>query len=173
MSFTVAKLTVATLAVGLLALGWWWFAPTSLGGKDTYVVVSGPSMEPLLTTGDLVVLRQASRYQAGEIAGYRTPQLAAPIVHRIIAARGGRFSFRGVNNAFVDPSHPTSREILGRMVANLGTTGRLLRILQQPVIGGLLLGATGVVASVPVRRHRRRQREQRRRRSHGHTLARP
>ena len=169
MSFAIVKLTIATLVVGLLVFGWWWLAPTSVGGRDTYVIVAGPSMEPLLVTGDLVVLRRVRHYQVGEIAGYKTPQLMAPVVHRIIAVRDGRFSFRGVNNGFVDPSQPTSHEIVGHMVANFGATGRLLRVLQKPAVGAPLLGGAGVVASIPVRRHRRRR--ERRRRSCAQTLA--
>ncbi len=143
---------VAVLLVGVV--GWWLFAPETLGGSDTYVVVSGPSMWPRLVTGDLVVLRSAGAYHTGEIAGYKTPQLQAPILHQIIATSGGRFTFKGIHNSFVDPSHPTRSEIVGRMWLDLGQSGRLLRLVQLPAAGGVLLFAAAAYAWWPRRRRR-------------------
>ncbi len=41
------------------------FAPAKLGGAAGYVLVNGISMEPRFHTGDLVIVRQADRYQVG------------------------------------------------------------------------------------------------------------
>lgn len=149
------------LALGLLALGWWLFAPTTLGGYDTYAMVSGPSMWPRLVTGDLVVLRPASHYRVGEIAGYRTPQLRDPIVHQIVAVRDGHYTFKGANNAFEDPSHPVRSEILGRQWLVLGRTSPLLRLVKEPAVGAVLVFGSVLVALVPARRARRLQRRRR------------
>ena len=154
MWFPGMKLLKVVALLLVVVAGWWLFAPKTLGGSDTYVVVSGPSMWPRLVTGDLVVLRTAGEYHRGEIAGYRTPQLHAPILHQIIAASNNRFTFKGINNAFVDPSHPTRSEIVGRMWLDLGQAGRLLRFTQLPAVGGVLLFAAGTYAGWP--RHRRR-----------------
>jgi signal peptidase I len=145
------------MAVGVLA-AWWYLAPRSLGGRDTYVVVDGPSMEPILWSGDLLILRQAPVYRVGQIVGYRTPQLRAPIVHQIIAVHRGHFSTKGVNNAFVDPAQPTSREVVGRLWLDLGRLGTVLRTMQRPAVGGPLLGLAAATAAVPRRRRRRRPR---------------
>ena len=140
----------------LLALvgAWWLFAPQTLGGSDTYVVVSGPSMWPKLVTGDLVVLRRAGTYHTGEIAAYKTAQLEAPILHQIISVSDNRFTFKGINNGFVDPSYPVQSEIVGRMWLDLGPTGRLLRFTQLPVVGGALVFAASAYAWWPRRRGR-------------------
>ena len=151
---SLAKATVAAL---LLVLAWWLFAPRSLGGYDTYVVVSGPSMWPTLLTGDLLVLRSAGGYAVGEIAGYQTPQLRAPVVHQIIAANNGAYTFKGINNRFTDPSHPGTSEIIGRLWINLGQTGRLLQWTKAPAVGGVLIFAAGAYAAWPYRRRRRRR----------------
>ncbi|MDA8268348.1 MAG: S24/S26 family peptidase [Actinomycetota bacterium] len=150
----IRGLVRATAAVVLLASAWWLFAPRFLGGYDTYVVVSGPSMWPKLVTGDLLVLRSAGRYGVGETAGYRTPQLRAPVVHQIIAADGGSYTFKGINNGFTDPSHPRAPEIIGRLWIDLGQTGRLLQWTKIPAVGGVLIFAAGAYAAWPRRRHR-------------------
>ena len=53
----MGRLATAFVTV-LLVIFWLVFAPTSLGGRAAYVIVSGISMEPLYHRGDLVVLRQ-------------------------------------------------------------------------------------------------------------------
>lgn len=147
--------------LGLLAALWWLFAPTTLGGYDTYAMVSGPSMWPELVTGDLVVLRPAAHYRVGEIAGYRTPQLLDPIVHQIVAVHGDRYTFKGVNNAFEDPSHPEKSEILGREWLDLGRTAPLLRLVKEPAVGAVLVFGAVLFALVPARRARRLHRRRR------------
>ncbi len=151
----LVRACLVVVSVLLAVVGWWLLAPRSLGGRDTYLVVSGPSMWPRLVTGDLVVLRTSRHYRVGEIAGYRTPQLIAPIVHQIIGVGGGRFRFKGVNNRFVDPSQPTAGEIVGRAWLDLGRTGTLMRFVQRPYTGGSALFAAGAFAWWPRRRRRR------------------
>ena len=155
--FTSRRVLLSSLAIALLALGWWFLAPTTLGGSDTYAIVSGPSMWPRLVTGDLVILRRSDEYHVGEIAAYKTPQVMAPIVHQIIGQHGGHFTFKGVNNAFVDPSPPTKQEIIGGLFIDLGRSGPLLQFLKQPFVGGVFVFATATYAFWPSRRLRRRR----------------
>lgn len=156
-TLSLRQLLLGALALGLVVTGWYLLAPTSLGGSDTYAIVSGPSMWPRLVTGDLVVLRRSSEYRVGEIAAYKTPQVMAPIVHQIIGRSGGRYTFKGVNNGFVDPSRPTKQEIIGRVWIDLGRTGPLLQALKQPFVGGVVLFSAGAYALWPRRRLRRRR----------------
>lgn len=154
MWFPGMKVLYALAVLVAIAVGWWVFAPQSLGGSDTYVVVSGPSMWPKLVTGDLVVLRSAGQYHQGEIAGYKTEQLQAPVVHQIVSVSDNRFTFKGINNGFVDPSNPRQSEIVGRMWLDLGQTGRMLRLTQLPAVGGVLVFAASAYALWPRRRRR-------------------
>ena len=145
------------VAVALIAVAWWAFAPTAIGGWDNYFILSGTSMLPRFTSGDLVVVRRSSSYPVGSVAAYQTPQLRSPIMHQIIAARDGRFTFKGENNDFVDPSRPTGSEIVGKLWLDLGRTGGILKSLREPAIGATLLGASGFYMLWPRRRRRRRR----------------
>ena len=37
------------------------------------------------------------------------------VLHRIIAVDGSRLTFKGDNNDFVDPDHPTTGHVIGRL----------------------------------------------------------
>jgi signal peptidase len=47
------------------------FAPTTVGGVTSYVIVSGSSMEPTFSEGDLVVVREGS-YEIGDVVAFET-----------------------------------------------------------------------------------------------------
>src|ERR1700716_1383651 len=88
----------AVAALAGAAAVWFFLAPPQLGGGTSYAVVYGTSMEPHFHRGDLVVLRRRSSYRAGEIVGYHSVQLRRDVLHRIVAAGGDRFTFKGDNN---------------------------------------------------------------------------
>src|SRR5919204_2585396 len=99
----MGKLARVPAALALLACAgaaWFFLAPPGLGGRTSYAVVYGTSMEPHFHRGDLVVLRRRPAYRVGEIVGYRSLKLRREVLHRIVAARGGRFTFKGDNNHF-------------------------------------------------------------------------
>jgi hypothetical protein len=60
-------------------------------------------MVPKYRTGDLVILRRSGGYHVGEIVAYRSPLLHSIVLHRIVGESDGLFTFKGDNNAFVDP----------------------------------------------------------------------
>ena len=151
---TICISVAILLSVGI---GWWQFAPTSVGGRDSYFVLSGNSMLPLFRSGDLVILRTAPTYRVGEIAAYLTPQLEVPIFHQIIAVHAGRYTFKGENNSFVDPSHPSQKEIVGRLWLDLGSMGRILLWLRNPTVGAPLFGLAAAFSLWPKYRSRRRR----------------
>ena len=152
------RTTCISVAILLgLGIGWWQFAPTSIGGQDSYFILSGTSMLPSFRTGDLVILRPASIYRVGEIAAYLTPQLKAPIFHQIINVHADSYTFKGENNAFVDPSHPSRKEIVGGLWLDLGSMGRILLWLRSPNVGGPLLGLVAAFSLWPKYRSRRRR----------------
>ena len=64
------------LVVSLVAL-WMAFAPASLGGKVSYVVVNGISMEPGYHLGDLTIMHRATGYQIGDVVTYRDADMQA------------------------------------------------------------------------------------------------
>ncbi|HEY7179723.1 MAG TPA: signal peptidase I, partial [Gaiella sp.] len=91
----------ATLA--FLAVGWWLLGPSQLGGPTSYAIISGSSMEPGLTAGDLVLTRSKSSYEVGDTVLYQDRETNVRVLHRIVAQRGGHFVTKGDNNDFVDP----------------------------------------------------------------------
>lgn len=151
------SMSIFAVVVVVFGFGWWQLAPREIGGRDSYFILSGTSMLPALQTGDLVVLRPASSYRVGEVAAYLTPQLKAPILHQIVGVNAGRYAFKGENNAFVDPSHPSQKEIIGRLWLNLGPMGRILLGLKKPALGAPLLGFAASFALWPKYRSRRRR----------------
>ena len=117
-------------------------APLQVGGQAVYVTITGNSMEPQYYQGDLVILRRASTYQAGDVATYRHPALG-PVIHRIIAKQNGRFFFQGDNNDWVDPYYPVADEIIGKAWVHIPYAGQVLETLRTPWV--LALPAIAIV----------------------------
>lgn len=153
---------VGTAVLLLLLVGWFAILrPVSLGGPATYLVVRGDSMLPTYQTGDLVVLRAAPEYTAGEIVAYRVPggEVGAGIVvvHRIVGGDGqAGYVMRGDNNSSSDPWRPKTTDVAGTAWLYLPGVGRLLAFLHQPFVAGAL-AASVVVGWVIGRTPRRRE----------------
>jgi signal peptidase I len=147
--------------VVLVVLAWLLLAPTSIGGESSYVTTSGTSMAPRFHTGDLAVVRPADDYRVGQIVAYHSTLLHRVVLHRIIARRGDRYVLKGDNNDFVDPTHPTHAEVIGRLSLRVAHGGRVLSWLHTPGIAAVLTG--GMAALLLVGAGRRRRRRDRRR----------
>lgn len=133
--------------VVLLAASWLMIGPEQLGGPATYVVTSGVSMQPLLRAGDLALVRRQASYRVGEVVLYESRVLRHPVLHRIVAIRGGRYYFRGDNNDFVDPGYATRSELVGRLWFAVPALGGILRFLAQPVQAALAAGLLTFLAA--------------------------
>lgn len=145
----------ALLVVPLWAL----FAPPALGGWSSFTTVSGTSMLPNFHSGDLVLLRQESSYHVGEVVGYHNSQLHAVVMHRIVAIRNGHYFFKGDNNDFVDPFHPTKNQLVGAEWIHLAGAGRYVQYVRMPVVAAVLAAALWILSfrSRPASRRRRRR----------------
>jgi signal peptidase I len=146
------------VAVGTLAIGWLLFAPRQLGGTAAYVATHGVSMEPRFHTGDLAVLRPGP-YHVGDVVAYRSALMHSVVMHRIVAIRQGRYTFKGDNNSWLDPERPTVDRLIGKLVARIPRGGSLLRVATSPgpmALFALPLFATGAgaVLTRPTRRKR-------------------
>jgi signal peptidase I len=146
----------AVLGVALLGAGWFLLAPQMFGGSTAYVIVSGSSMQPGIDDGDLVLLRTAQSYRIGDVVGYRSPSLHTVVLHRIVDVDGGRFTFKGDSNSWIDPDRPSAPDLLGRMWVRVPGAGSALRRpwVMFPLVGVLLVGAFGGLGAG--RRRRRR-----------------
>ncbi len=152
------KLCAAAIAVVGFALV---LAPSQLGGPATYLITSGSSMHPQLQPGDLVVVRERSAYEIGDVVAYRSPLLESTVLHRIVARNGDRFVLKGDDNEFVDPEEPTNSELLGRLWVRVPGVGRPIlwtrgRFGFAALAAGLVVASAAATTRPTVRRRRRR-----------------
>lgn len=120
-------------------------------------------MAPRFHAGDLAVVRRAGSYEVGQVVLYESPVFHRPVLHRILAIRGGHYFFRGDNNDFVDAGYATRGDLLGRLWFRVPRAGRVLTWMGKAshaalVAGGatvLLLLVGGRAASRGPRRRRR------------------
>lgn len=138
------RLATAVLLMALGILIW----PATLGGWATYVVVNGNSMQPGYETGDLVVLRQQTTYEVGQVAAFAVPDTDARIIHRITGGDAvNGYVFQGDNRSSADQWRPVAADVLGRQILHVPGAGRWLAFLRQPIVlGGLF--ASIVVTSI-------------------------
>ncbi len=173
----MGKVLFTTFGFVFLGLIWIVFAPTQFGGKATYLVISGISMEPRFHDNDLVILYKASNYQVGDIAAYYDGITGGAIIHQIIAQEDDRFILQGINNSWIDPYHPTQTDMLGKFWLHLPSGGKLVTRIQalplwikSTLAAGLiiLIIAPAIVSQDRQQGKRRRQKPTKERRSVGH-----
>src|SRR5687767_1939344 len=103
------RISLLVAAIGGLAAGWLWLAPTQLpAGSASYVVPSGSSMLPTLREGDLAIVRAAPSYGPGDIVAYRSARLGETVLHRIVGVEQGKFVLKGDNNQWKDSDRPAA-----------------------------------------------------------------
>lgn len=132
------------LFAGLAAI-WIAFAPTLVGGRASYVVVNGNSMEPGFHRGDLVIVQAVSTYNVGDIVIYRNAEINAFVIHRIIAIDQDRYVFKGDNNSWIDTYRPTRDELIGKLWIHMPKLGKAMEWLRLPIHMGLTTGLLGGV----------------------------
>ena len=114
------------------------FAPASVGGRASFAATSGTSMAPAFKTGDLVGLRKAGPVHVGDIAGYRSGLTGQIVVHRVIAEKDGRLTFKGDNNWWIDTYQPTQQEVIGKLWIHVsGAGGKLNSVNPGFALGGI------------------------------------
>ncbi len=153
------RITVPGIALALVCgvIGWVTLAPVEIGGRSTYAIITGNSMEPPIRAGDLVILRRGDAYSKGDVVGYRDAGVRQIVLHRIIGRSGQRLTMRGDNNSFVDPTRPLEQDVVGRLRLRVPRLGSVLEVLRQP-IPMALLAFLAVALLVPVGRRPRGER---------------
>jgi signal peptidase I len=131
-------------------VGWFLLLrPASLGGPAFYVWVTGDSMKPTLQAGSLVVAREQGRYGIGDVVAFRLAKHkgggSAVVIHRIVGGSAEEgFITQGDNNQARDPWRLNEDNIIGEMWLSAPAAGRILAVLQAPVM------LAGLAASVAV-----------------------
>lgn len=129
----------------LVILAWTLFLPIQFGGGAAYVIISGASMEPLYHSGDLVIVRRDSFYGVGDIVTYYSAELDKYVIHRIVAVKEGNFTFKGDNNAWLDPETLSRDQLIGKAWLHIPGFGRALIPFRTPLGLALLAGAVALV----------------------------
>ncbi|WP_289018274.1 signal peptidase I [uncultured Ornithinimicrobium sp.] len=133
--------------LAVLVVAWaFTLRPTQLGGPATFIVVSGDSMEPTMTSGDLVVLRERDVYAEGDIITFPVPAgepgAGALIIHRIVDTEGDTFVPQGDNRDRVDEWRPTKDEIKGSLWLHVPHGGDvIMQVLDPPLMAALAGGS--------------------------------
>ncbi len=148
------------VALLLVAVAWLTLAPTSVGGSTTYLITTGISMKPRMSTGDLVLVRDRSQYRVGDVVAYTSAQIGSVVLHRIVRAEDGRFVTQGDNNSWLDPDRPAPAEMIGAEWVHVRGGGKVLRAVGQPWVLGLV--AFGIVAAGGTAAHQRKRKGRRR-----------
>ncbi len=147
MSRSALTRSVSTLlAVGFAATAWVLLAPPQLGGATRYVIVTGSSMEPKLTSGDLAVIRSRRDPALHDVVLYRDPVLGVEVLHRIVGEEGGRFVLRGDSNDFLDDPRLVPKDIEGSLWFSVPYAGSALVWVRQPIHAAILVFVLALLA---------------------------
>ncbi len=151
------------LLLTFLAAAWALLAPSQLGGRASYIIVNGASMEPSMRKGDLVIVHPAPAYRSGDVVTYQDPRLG-PVIHRIIRTEGNSFVLKGDNNSWVDSYKPTQPELIGKLWLRVPSAGKLISIVRSPLNMALFMGVATVISLsllTPRKTRRDKSRQQR------------
>ena len=118
--------------------------PGLLNAPIAHVVVAGQSMEPTLSSGDVVFVRRRPTYSIGDIVAYRVPKgepgAGVIVIHRIVRGSPAKgYILRGDNKEGVDPWQPKPDSILGSSVLRVPSVGLFFHFMRSQL--GLALFA--------------------------------
>lgn len=111
-------------------------------GIGASVVLSG-SMEPALSVGDLLIIKEQGNYETGDIVVYQSGNM--PVVHRIVGISGETVTTRGDANNTNDAPFPLDA-VKGEVTAAIPLVGYAVWALKTPA--GILLTLTVAVLLV-------------------------
>lgn len=142
--------------VSILGVAGYFTASIMLGSSPPFSVVSGHSMLPTMSPGDLVVIKgvPAKDVRAGDVLSITTPEkdrtekdLPAEIVHRVVERRGTgadlTFITKGDNNPGEDAFVTRAGDIRGEVVKTIPGLGYPVLFFRSHQ-GRIFLGALGL-----------------------------
>ena len=140
---TALRITMLVIAAAIVGLNIYHLNASGLAG-DTVpmpfgvgvtVVLSG-SMEPDMSTGDLLIVTKRDSYGVGDDVVYQDGRIT--VVHRIIRVEDGNFITQGIaNNSEDDPVEP--QRIKGAVALVIPYAGTIVNIVKTPAATLLIL----------------------------------
>lgn len=126
-------------------------------GFGTAIVLSG-SMEPELSKGDLILVKDAVEIEVNDIVVYQDDGML--VVHRVIAMDGDMVTTQGDANNVAD--EPISKEsIKGKVTAIFPRVGRVVEMIKTPVGTICIIIIAIALVEVPRRREKQKDDEER------------
>lgn len=112
--------------------------PQTVGADHSYIVLSG-SMEPTLSPGDAVIVREAppEDIEKQEIITFQREQSDTPTTHRVVGVEqedGQRaFVTRGDANENRDPGAVAPSQVIGEVVLVIPFIGHVIQAVNSPL----------------------------------------
>lgn len=128
-------------------------------GYGAAVVLSG-SMEPELSTGDLIVVKELESYEyyINDIVVFQDS--ASLIVHRIVAKDAKKLVTKGdANDASDDPIDVSA--VKGKVIFKIPFVGNIINFLKTPVGTALIIIAAVLLLEIPRRREKKQAADER------------
>ena len=122
-------------------------------GNFKVKVVKSGSMEPLIPTGGIVVIRPEITYEVGDVITFgKDTKTQIPTTHRIVATDGEghlrTFATKGDANEEADPVSTRFSDISGKVVFSLPYLGYILDFAKKPLGFALLVGVPALMIIV-------------------------
>jgi len=145
-----------SLALSFLVAWWLVFGPVALGGPATFTIVTGRSMEPTFQDGDLVIARERSRYEVGDVVVFPVSR-GRVVIHRIIeGSPTAGWITQGDNNDRRDSWIVPDPAILGEKWLSFPGAGLPFRWTQEnPLAFGAVVALVVTLSVVGLRRRLR------------------
>ena len=126
-------------------------------GYGAAVVLSG-SMEPELSKGDLIIVKETGEYGVGDVVVFQSGSIL--VVHRVISMTDEALVTKGdANGAADEPISPSA--VRGKVVADIPLLGSLVNILKTPFGTVMTILAAILLIEIPRRREQQQADDER------------
>jgi signal peptidase len=138
-------LAVAGAAIYMVATG----GQSSIFGYSFEVVTSG-SMTPVISTGDLIVVKEEPTYAQGDVVTYKDAS-GNLITHRIVGVGDdGRYVTKGDANNVADRVAVSKSDIVGELVFVVPGGQAIVNFARQPIVVGALAFVLVLLVLMPL-----------------------
>lgn len=132
---------IFTFSVGIISAN-------IIPGIHIYTNKSG-SMDPVINTGSLIVVRKQAMYEVGDVVSYNARIEGQDIIisHRIVNIGGNVYLTKGDANSAVDREIVVSRLIIGKVVVIIPYLGYFVSTVKSTfgVLFTILLPASAII----------------------------
>ncbi len=154
-------LVIAATVLGVSVYNW--NSKTIIGnplpmpfGVGVLVVLSG-SMEPTLSTGDLVIIKETDTVNEQDIIVFQDGN--AMTIHRIVGIDGSMITTQGDSNNVAD-APITMEAVKGKLLFRIPFAGRIVTVLSQPIAIIILLASAVLLTELSYRKEKEKDEDE-------------